>query len=230
MTKITAELEKRNITGRKVKSLRRQGIIPINIYGKKTKSLSAQISLQEFTKLFEKTGETNLVYVTVAAEKEERPCLISHIQPHPVTDTVLHADFHQVDLTEKVTAEIPVELAGEAPAVSLENATIVMLISEIEVEALPTDLPDKFTLDISLLAKVGDHLKVSDLKYNRNKIKIDLDLDTVIVSAQAQQAEEIVPEKPVETPEETEKTEIAAETLTETDKPENSNSKDSPAS
>lgn len=221
MAKITVTLEPRTIIGRKVKSLRRSGIIPVNIYGKKTKSLSAQLNLQEFNKLFEKAGETNLVYSTIGTEKEERPCLISHIQLHPVTDTVIHVDFHQVDLTEKATAEIPVELIGEAPAVSTENATIVTQVNHIEVEALPSDFPEKFVVDISKLVKVGDSIKVSDLKYDSKKIKIDLDQETVIVAAQAQQAEEVV-EAPVaetapatEVKVETDKTETKTEPKTE---------------
>jgi len=202
MTKISLNLEPRKLIGRKVKTLRRQGVIPVNIFGKKTKSVSAQINQQEFTKLFEKAGETNIVYVVFGSEKEERPCLISQLQTHPVTNTVLHVDFHQVDLSEKVTAEIPLELIGEAPAVSAENAAIVTQISEIEIEALPADLPDKFTLDISSLTKVGESLKISDLQYDKNKISIALDPETILVSAQAQQAEEVI-EKPTEEAEET---------------------------
>jgi large subunit ribosomal protein L25 len=198
MTKHSITLEPRKTLGHKVKALRHQGILPVNIYGKKTKSISAQINLQDFKKLYEKVKETNLVYVSLNNEKEERPCLISHIQLHPVTDIILHADFHQVDLTETVTAEIPVELKGEAPAVSLENATIITQISDIEVEALPTDLPEKFIIDISKLEKVGDSIKISDLKFNTDKIKVSLDPETIIVSAQAQQAEEVV-EAPVST-------------------------------
>jgi large subunit ribosomal protein L25 len=222
MTKIILNLEPRTVTGRKVKSLRRLGTIPLNIYGKKTKSISAQIKLQEFNKLFDKAGETNLVYITVGTEKEERPCLISHVQLNPVTDIVIHADFHQVDLTEKATAEIPVELIGESPAVSAENATIVTQVNHIEVEALPSDFPEKFVIDISKLAKVGDSFKVSDLKYDSKKIQIDLDPETVIVAAQAQQAEEVI-EAPAaevvapteETKDETDKTETKTEPKTD---------------
>lgn len=196
MAKISVKLETRKITGRKVKSLRRQGILPINIYGKNIKSVSAQLDLQQFNKILDQAGETNLIYVTLNSEKSERPCLISHIQTHPVTGLILHVDFHQVDLTEKVNAEIPVELTGEAPAVSLENATIVTQISAIEVEALPTDLPEKFSIDISKLEKVGDSIKISDLNFNKDKIKIALDPETVVISTQAQAAEEVVETTP----------------------------------
>ena len=202
MAKIIAKVEKRTILGRKTNSLRLQGIVPVNIFGKGIESTASQLTLKEFIKLFEKAGETNLIYLTIDGEKGERPCLISNVQYHPLTDTVIHVDFRQVDLKESVTAEIPVELTGEAPAVANENATIVTQLLVIEVEALPTDLPDKFTLDISVLAKVGDHLKISDLKYDNKKVTISLDPETVIVAAQAQQAEEVV-ETPVEAPAET---------------------------
>jgi len=191
--KYTIKLDKRTIFGRKTKSLRRQSLVPANIYGKKTASISTQVDLKQFTKLLDQAGETSIVYVSLTEEKKERPCLIANVQVDPVTDNPIHVDFRQVDLTEKVTANIPVELTGEAPAAKDESATIVTQLSEIEVTALPTDLPENFTIDISQLTHIGDNIKVSQLKYDHDKVTIDLDPETIIVSTQAQQEEEVVP-------------------------------------
>src|SRR5688572_7140013 len=107
MTKITLHLDTRNLQGRKVKQLRRQGIVPANIFGKKIDSSSVQVKEKDFQKTFEAAGETSIIYATVGDEKKERPLLVSATQIHPVTGSVLHVDFHQVDLTEKVTAAVP---------------------------------------------------------------------------------------------------------------------------
>lgn len=196
MAKITSALDKRTITGRKTKTLRKQGLVPTNVYGKKITSLTTQIPLKDFNQLFHQAGETNLIYLTIKGEKTERPCLISNIQHHPVTDEVIHVDFRQVDLSEIVTADIPLELVGESSAVATENATLVTQFSSIEIQALPSDLPDKFTLDLQALTKIGDNLKVSDLQLNLKKHKTNLDPKTVLVSVQAQQEEQ--EEEPVE--------------------------------
>ena len=201
MAKITTKVDKRKVTGRKVKQLRRDGILPANIYGKKVKSLAVQLVTKDFNKLYSTAGETNIVYVTVDSEKTDRPCLISHIQYNPVTDAPLHADFHQVDLTQKVTAEIPVELVGEAEIAKSGEGTVVLQNNTLEVEALPTDLPDKFEVDVTTLKAIGDSIKLSDLKYNKDKVTIELDPETVIVTTQALAEEEELPVAPEETAE-----------------------------
>jgi large subunit ribosomal protein L25 len=185
MAKITTKVDNRKIIGRRVKQLRRDGIIPANIYGKKTDSISIQLSLKEFNKLYKEAGETNIIYITVDGEKTERPCLISHIQYNPTAGEVIHSDFHQVDLTQKVTVEVPVELTGESPVTKSGDGTIVLQYNTLEVEALPADLVDKFEIDVTTLLSVGDSVKLSDLKYNKEKLTIDLDPETVIVTAQA---------------------------------------------
>lgn len=217
MTKFKATLEKREIYGRKTNTLRSKGILPTNVYGQKSDSVATQISLKEFHKLFSQVGETNLVYLTIEGEDKERPCLIANIQYHPTTDEILHADFKQVNLKEKVTAEIPVEIEGESPAVANENATIVLQHPVIEVSALPANLPERFVVDVASLMKVGDSFKVSDLKYNHDEVSIELDPETVLASAQAQEAEEVV-----ETPAE-------AEVSTEGEAPAENESSETPA-
>ena len=115
MEKLKAE--KRKVEGRKVKTLRREGILPANVYGKDVKSLSIQVSLKEFSKVFKEAGETGLVEIEIG--KEKRPVLVNNIQYDPVTDLPLHVDFHQVDLKKKTTASVPIEFVGDAPAEKL---------------------------------------------------------------------------------------------------------------
>lgn len=183
--------EERKITGRAVKVLRAQDILPGNIYGKDVKSLSVQVSLAEFEKVFKEAGETGIVELEFGSEK--RPVLIQNIQKNPVTDKPLHVDFLQVNLKEKVTAQIPVELAGEAPAEKLGVGTAVQYINEIEVEALPADLIEEFSVDITGLAEVDQAIHVKDLSYDKSKIEIKDDLEAIVVKVEPPQKEEELP-------------------------------------
>lgn len=158
------KVEKRKITGRKVKVLRREGILPANVYGKKVKSQAVQLDLKTFLPVYQKVGETGVLDLKLKGETKTRPVLIHNVQVDPVADLPLHADFYQVSLKEKVTTEIPIELVGESLAVKEKVGILIQPLTEVEVEALPTDLPDKFEIDIGKLKEVDDAIVVSDLK------------------------------------------------------------------
>lgn len=162
--KAKLKVEKRKTTGRKVKLLRREGVLPANIYGKKVKSQAVQLDLKSFLPVYQAVGETGVVSLQLKGETKIRPVLIHSVQIDPVTDRPLHADFYQVSLKEKVTTEIPIELVGESPAVKEKVGILIQPLSEVEVEALPTDLPDKFEIDIGKLKGVDDAVLVADLQ------------------------------------------------------------------
>ena len=187
----------RTLFGRKVKRLRRQGLIPANIFGKKVKSRAVQVDLKDFAKLFQAAGETSLIDLTF--DKQTKPVLIKNVQLDPVTNLPLHVDFHQVDLTEKVTADIPVEIIGESPAVKELGGVMEIPLSEIEVEALPGDLPEKIEIDISNLKDIGQSVSAADLKLS-SKVEIITDPATVIVII-SEPKEEVVEEPPAPTEE-----------------------------
>ena len=192
------QADKRTVTGRKVKTLRREGILPANVFGKKIKSQSLQVSLVDFAKVAAAVGETGLVDLLVKNEDKPRPVLITNIHTDPVLGRPLHTDFHQVDLTEKVTANIPVELVGESPAVKEKSAVLITLLDEIEVEALPTDLPEKFAVDISALKEFNDSILVKDLQIDTALITLKADPEAQIAMVQEPKEEEIAPPAPAE--------------------------------
>jgi len=205
--KLTAE--KRQIAGRKVKVLRREGILPANIYGKKIKSLAIQTDLKTFLSTFKKTGETGVVELSIKGEKKARPVLIHNVQYGPVSDQPLHADFYQVDLKEKVTTEVPIELIGESPAVKEKVGILIQPLTEVEVEALPTELPDKLELDITGLKEVDDAVTVADLKVPKG-VKVLASEKEVLTKI-----EPLAKEEEVAPPEE----EVPAEEVPEEEKP-----------
>ncbi len=204
MQKNTLKAEKRKVLGRKVKKLRREGVLPANIYGKKIKSLSIKFPVVDFEKVYKAAGETGIVEIAVG--KQKKPVLISNVQLDPVTDKPLHVDFHQVDLKEKTTADVPIELIGESPAEKQGLGTVVQSINEIEVEALPKDLPDKFEIDLSKLTEVEQTVQVKDLVVDTKKVKILAEAEQIIVKVEPPRKEEEVapPPSEEEVPEEAE--------------------------
>jgi len=161
MKTYSLKAQPRTIVGRKVKHLRTQGFLPATVYGKKVQSASVQVSAEEFRNVYSNAGETGLVELTVG--RKIHPVLIHNVQLDPVTDRPIHVEFLQVDLKEKVKSRVPVELTGEAPAVARKVGVLLTLLDEVEVEALPADLPEKITVDVSRLADVDQELKVRDL-------------------------------------------------------------------
>lgn len=182
--------KKRTLTGRKVKNLRRQNLLPANIYGKDVKSLAVELPEKEFTAVFKTAGETKIVELSVDKEAKSRSVLIANVQRHPVSDVFLHVDFRQVDLTKKVVVAVPLELTGEAPAV-IKGGVLVKLINELEVEALPNDLPDKISVDISHLEEIGQSISLQEVIIDTAKLKLMAEkLDELVVKIEAPAKEE----------------------------------------
>jgi len=155
-------VEKRKVTGKKVKKLRKEGILPANIYGKDIKSLAVQLPQKEFQKVFKEVGETGLVDIELNGEL--KPSLVHNVQMDYLHSVPLHADFFQVNLKEKVKTMVPIKILGEAKAVSDKLGLLLQPLSEIEVEALPGDLPEYIEVNVESLATVNDQIAVLDIK------------------------------------------------------------------
>ncbi len=164
MKKHTLQATIRTSFGRKVKKLRTAGLIPANVFGNKIKSVSVAVEANAFTTVYKEAGETGVIALTIESEKETRPVLVHQVQIDPVSGLLLHVEFFQVDLKEKVHARVPLELAGIPPAVEKNIGVLLTIVNEIEVEALPTELPEKIVVDVSDLIEVNQELKVSDLR------------------------------------------------------------------
>jgi len=183
MEKHKLKAEKRKIIGRKVKKLRKEGVLPANIYGKGIKSLAIQLPVKDFLQIYKEAGETGVIELSVGpadGDGESHPVLIHNLQIHPVTSEPLHVDFYKVTLTEKVKATVPVVTLGEAPAVEQKLGLLLRPIDELEVEALPADLPEHIEVDISKLAEVEQEIKIKDLKI-AEKITVLADPELVVV-------------------------------------------------
>lgn len=212
MNKFVLKAEKRLLLGSKVKKLRRQGLIPANVFGHGVESQAIQVSAVEFARVYKDAGETSLIWLNVEGEAKERPTLIKALTNNPITGQKLHVDFHQVNLKEKVTANVPVEVIGESQLVKDGLAVLDTNVQEIEVEALPTDIPESIVFDISALKEIGDHLKVSDVKVSAN-VTVLTDPEKIVVALGAPMKEE----EPLET--EVVEAEVVGETPAEGEAP-----------
>ena len=178
--------DKRTVLGRKVKQLRKSGFLPATVYGHKFESLSIQFNTKEIEKLYNEVGESGLVELLVDSEK--LPILFRNPQYSPIDGEIVHIDCYKVNLKEKIVATVPIELTGESQAVKDGNV-LVEVSNEVEVEALPTDLPENIIVDISGLLAVDDMITVADIKLE-GKVEMVTNGDQVIVKIEEPRAEE----------------------------------------
>ena len=155
------KVEKRKVLGKDVKKLRREGFLPANVYGKNIKSEAVQALFKDFQEVYEKAGETGLVDL-VFGDKTV-PVLIHNVQKN-FRGLVLHADFFQVNLKEKVKTNVPLVIVGEPKAVTDKIGLLMNILSEVEVEALPEELPENIEVNVEHLANIDDQITVADLK------------------------------------------------------------------
>lgn len=155
------KIEKRTVLGKKIQKLRREGIIPGNIYGKAMKSQAVQVGEKEFDKVFKVAGETGLVDIHLG--EEVIPVLIHNIASD-YRNRILHVDFFKVNLKEKIKTEVPLEFIGEPKAETDKVGLLMPIMSVIEIEALPSELPENIKVNVESLALVDDQITVADLK------------------------------------------------------------------
>ncbi len=194
-TKQLIHAKKREVFGKELNSYRNRGLVPGNIYSKDTDSLAIWFEIKELRNILKEVSESTLLDLSLEGENKTRPVILRHISENMFKPQVIHVDVQQVNLKEKMVINIPVELTGESQAVIDGLGLIENPLSEIEVEALPADLPESFIIDLSTLVEVGQHIFVKDLTVPA-KVEILTPPDSVVVflAEPAQQEEEVAAE------------------------------------
>lgn len=185
---VELKVQNRTRFGKQVKRLRKEGFIPAEVYGRQFPNLHLAIPVKAFAGVYREAG-AHTVITLVTEEGEKIPSLIVAVAQDPLTRTFLAVDFHHIRTDERVKAKIPITFAGEAPAVKAGHL-VVTVHTELEVEALPHELPHRFSVDIGGLADVGQSIHVSDLAVPAGA-KILAPHDTVIVTVSERRKEEI---------------------------------------
>jgi large subunit ribosomal protein L25 len=194
-------VQKREILGKQVKALREQGVIPAELYGHNRENVHLCVPAKDFLKLFKEAGESAIVKLKVEREKgkeetgDEINVLIHDIQKNPLTDEIIHIDFYQVRMDEKIITSVPLEFIGEAPAVREKEGILVRAMQEVEVEVLPADLPARIEVNLDKLSEIGMSVYVKDLKVAKG-VEILVEPETVVATI-IEPVKEEVEEKPI---------------------------------
>lgn len=191
--------ESRTALGRKTNSLRRSGFIPAVLYGHAKKPTSVEVSTKDFDKIFKSAGETSLVSLILGGHKHN--VFIHDMARDPLSGQIIHVDFFEVRMDEKIKSKVPFIFVGESSAVKADGGVLVRALQEVEIEALPQDLPKEISVDISSLKTFEDKIRVQDLSLG-DKIKILTHLDeTIALVAPPRSDKEIadLETKPVDT-------------------------------
>ena len=214
---LSLNVKARTVTGGKVNRLRYKGQIPAVVYGHGLKNQNITVAALEFNKLFKEAGESSMVDLKID-DKKPIQVLIHDLQYEPVKHTIRHIDFYQVNVTEKITAEVKLKFVGESPVVKGQGGVLVAPITKVKIECLPKDLIHELGVDISSLKTFDDTIRIKDLIIPTG-IEILAVIDQVIVLVEAPRSEEEI-KKLEEQPEEkvgevkTIKEEVAKETET----------------
>ncbi len=193
MDKIAVKLSPRTVTGKKTRFLRREGVTPCHVFGHNLASESLQASTADLEKVVAIAGNTRLVALQTEGQKKARMAFIREVQRTPVGGNLFHVDFYQVNMNELITAEIPLRLVGEAPALKTKGRILVHPFAHVEVESLPGNLPASIAVDISVLNELHDAIHVRDLKVDSD-VTVLSDPDQLVakVSEITVKAEEVV--------------------------------------
>lgn len=159
---LVLEARGRKVTGKKVAQLREQGIIPAVVYGHSIKPESLELDELPFVKVFKQAGESTLIDLSLDKQKPVK-VLIQDVQYHPLTHKIMHVDFHQIKMTEKITTEVNLVFLGEAPAVKQLGGILVKNITALKVTCLPQDLIKEVKVDLTALKTLEDAIHVADL-------------------------------------------------------------------
>ena len=189
--RITLTLEPRKTLGKKVKRLRRAGIIPVHLYGPGIEPRSLQIQGPELVRVLTQAGGNTPISITVGGEPEEYLAFAREIQWDPVRGTLVHVDFLRAEATQRMTAEVPVILEGDSPGARTVFGTVVQQLRSVTVEALPMDMPRDIILDLSVMTEPDSVIRVGDITLPAGATPIT-DPEAMIARIEVARAEEAV--------------------------------------
>jgi large subunit ribosomal protein L25 len=158
----TVKLDPRTVTGKKVRQLRREGVIPVHLYGADIEPSNLQMDGRILNRLLPQVGANIPVSIELQGQDMENICFVREVQRHPVTDEVIHVDFLRVDVTRTVSAEVPLTITGTSPAVTQMAGTLLQNIQTLSIEALPMNMPAEIPVDVSVLVDFDTSLLVRD--------------------------------------------------------------------
>jgi large subunit ribosomal protein L25 len=218
MEQIELSAATRDILGKKVRFLRRQGLTPANLYGRNVESTALQVDTTQLKHTLAKAGKSSLVALKVDSAKRPKMVIIRDIQREPLTGGLLHVDLYQVKMEEKIKIEVSLLFVGEAPAIRDRGGILVQNMNSVEVECLPANMPHNIEVDLSVLTELDQAVHVKDISVDEGvtiltdpeqsivqiaRSKVEVEIAEELMAAEAEAEEEMV--------EAAETTEVASE-------------------
>lgn len=213
MEKLKLKANKREILGKKTRFLRRQGVTPTHLFGDGVDSLALQCDTPTLQKTIARAGMTRIIALDVEGDKNPHSVFIREIQKEPRSGALLHVDFYQVKMTEKIKFDVPIVLTGEAPAMKEKGRTVSHSLTSLNVECFPDDLPPQIEVDLSPLEDVEQAIFVRDIVLGSgvtvldepdqmvvkvSEVRMEVEEEVVPEELEAEEAEEGAEEAPVE--------------------------------
>lgn len=180
--KIELRVDNRNITGKKVRFLREDGIVPVHLFGHNIDSVLLQASEVELSKALSKAGRTRLIDLKIGEDQHTRNVMVREVQREPIRGDLVHVDFYEVNMAEKIRVEVPITLSGESPALKMRENMLSQDMNSLTIECLPDKMPDRIEIDISVLTESDQSIRVKDVSPGEMDILNDPDLVIVKVS------------------------------------------------
>jgi len=191
----------RDVLGKKTRFLRRRGITPAHLFGHNLKSLALQCDTVQLQRIIAQAGTTRLIHLKIDNDKPPRSIFIREIQRNEISKKLLHVDFYQVKMGEKIAVDVPIVLTGEAPAMKGKGRMLAHGITSLSIECLPDNVPPQIEIDLSILEEVEQALYVKDIALGPD-ITVHNDPEQLVVKISEaivkEEVEEIVPEAEVE--------------------------------
>jgi large subunit ribosomal protein L25 len=190
MEKVVLQATKRDVVGKQVKALRREGKLPAVIYGRHTDPININLEAHSASLVLGRLTSSSLV--TISVDGAEHIALVREKQRDYIKNRLLHVDFLAVSLSEKLRTSVSVHFVGVSPAVKDFNAVLVHNLEELEVECLPGDLPERIDVDISVLQRPGEGIRLKDVHVS-DKVRLLGDPETMVAVATFAKVEEEAP-------------------------------------
>jgi len=160
---IELQVSTRKLLGKKSRFLRRQGITPVHLFGYDTEPMALQCETVRLKQVLKTAGKTKLVGLTVDKHKKPRNVVVREVQKNAISGELVHVDFFQVSMEEKIKVDVPLVLVGEAPALKVKSNMMAQDLSAVEIECLPDRIPETIQVDISVLVEDDQSIQVKDL-------------------------------------------------------------------
>jgi len=197
MEQIELQATAREMFGKKVRFLRRQGIIPIHLFGHNVESVALQCDAAQLQRVLGQAGKTRLINLNLDKAKRPRNVIVREVQRDLRTGGLLHVDFYQLRMSEKIKVDVPIVLVGEAPALKSRENTLSQELNSLTIECLPNQIPANVGVNLSPLTEAGQAIRVANLVLDE-EVTILNDAEALVVRVNLRPREKVVEEIVVE--------------------------------